>query len=149
MPARLSRLLRSYAVELLNTGIPEKYTLETEFFKDAEELRELEEKPHYMESTDERLDLRHGLGLLLVRQIVEAHGGTMKMESAPRSGYKTIIVFQKPSVRHNQRDLAALFLKVKGKSYIVLEGVCTGFCPKLFVKSLYQSVNLLKRIKKQ
>ena len=29
----------------------------------AEKLQELEEKPHYMESTDERLDLRHGLGL--------------------------------------------------------------------------------------
>ena len=33
----------------------------------AEKLQELGEKPHYMESTDERLDLRHGLGLLLVR----------------------------------------------------------------------------------
>lgn len=150
---RLSKLLRSYAVNLLNAGIPEQYSLETEISKDAEtaviecdarlisravsnlvqnsihhnpqgctislrlscpdtailltvadngvglsdeKLRELEEKPHYMESTDERLDLRHGLGLLLVRQIVEAHGGTMKMESAPQSGYKTILAFPKP-----------------------------------------------------
>lgn len=150
---RLSKLLRSYAVNLLNAGIPEQYSLETEISKDAEtaviecdarlisravsnlvqnsihhnpqgctislrlscpdtailltvadngvglsdeKLRELEEKPHYMESTDERLDLRHGLGLLLVRQIVEAHGGTMKLESAPQSGYKTILAFPKP-----------------------------------------------------
>ena len=62
----------------------------------AEKLRELEEKPHYMESTDERLDLRHGLGLLLVKQIVEAHGGVMKIESVPQSGYKTILIFQRP-----------------------------------------------------
>ena len=150
-PVRLSRLLRSYAVDLLNAGIPEKYSLETEISKDAEttviqcdarlisrainnlvqnsinhnpqgctislrlacpdtvivltvtdngvglsaeKLRELEEKPHYMESTDERLDLRHGLGLLLVRQVVEAHGGTMKMESAPQSGCKIILTLR-------------------------------------------------------
>ena len=61
----------------------------------AEKLRELEEKPHYMESTDERLDLRHGLGLLLVRQIVEAHGGIMKMESAPQSGFQTVLAFHR------------------------------------------------------
>nr|WP_330410768.1 ATP-binding protein [Lachnotalea glycerini] len=47
----------------------------------AEKLQELEEKPHYMNSTDERLDLRHGLGLLLVRQIVEVHEGTMQINS--------------------------------------------------------------------
>ena len=61
----------------------------------AEKLRELEERPHYMESTDERLDLRHGLGLLLVRQIVEAHGGEMKIKSAPRSGCKITLAFQR------------------------------------------------------
>lgn len=150
-PVRLSKLLRSYAADLLNAGIPEKCSLEMEISKDAEtvviecdarlisrainnlvqnsinhnpqgctislglirsdtaifltvadngaglsaeKLRELEEKPHYMESTDERLDLRHGLGLLLVMQIVKAHGGTMEIESAPQNGYKTVLTFQ-------------------------------------------------------
>ena len=52
----------------------------------AKKLRELEEKPHYMESADERLDLRHGLGLLLVRRIAEAHGGAMKSEKCTAEG---------------------------------------------------------------
>ena len=152
-PVRLSKLLRSYAADLLNAGISEKYSVEVEISSEAEtavidcdarlisraignlvqnsinhnpqgcniflsldcssenvsitvadngvgmsaeKLRELEEKPHYMESTDERLDLRHGLGLLLVKQIVEAHGGVMKIESVPQSGYKTILIFQRP-----------------------------------------------------
>ena len=29
---------------------------------------------------------------------------------------------------------ASLFRKIRGKSYLVLEGICTGYCPKLFVK---------------
>ena len=60
-----------------------------------EKLQELEGKPHYMESTDERLDLRHGLGLLLVRQIVEVHHGTLLIESEPNKGYEARIVFGK------------------------------------------------------
>ena len=152
-PVRLSKLLRSYAADLLNAGISEKHSVEVEISPEAEtavidcdarlisraignlvqnsinhnpqgcdiflsldcssenvsitvadngvgmsaeKLRELEEKPHYMESTDERLDLRHGLGLLLVRQIVEAHDGIMKIESMSQSGYKTILTFQRP-----------------------------------------------------
>ena len=151
-PVRLSKLLRSYAADLLNAGISEKHSVEVEISSEAEtavidcdarlisraignlvqnsinhnpqgcnislsldcisenvsitvadngvglsaeKLRELEEKPHYMESTDERLDLRHGLGLLLVMQIVKAHGGTMEIESAPQNGYKTVLTFQK------------------------------------------------------
>lgn len=58
-----------------------------------EKQKELEERPHYMKSTDERLDLRHGLGLLLVRQIIEAHEGTMEIESEPGKGYKTKLIF--------------------------------------------------------
>ena len=147
-PVRLSKLLRSYAADLLNAGISEKHSIEVEISPEAEtavidcdarlisraignlvqnsinhnpqgcnislsldcisenvsitvadngvglsaeKLRELEEKPHYMESADERLDLRHGLGLLLVRQIAEVHGGMMKIESAPQKGYKTVL----------------------------------------------------------
>ena len=60
----------------------------------AEKLQELNTKTHYLESTDEKLNLRHGLGVLLVRQIVDAHRGTMKTESAPNCGYKTTLVFQ-------------------------------------------------------
>ena len=61
----------------------------------AEKQRELEEKPHYMESTDERLDLRHGLGLLLVRQIMAAHDGTMKIENAQKHEFMITLHFQR------------------------------------------------------
>lgn len=36
---------------------------------------------------------------------------------------------------------ASLFRKIRGKSYLVLEGICTGYCPKLFVK--YREIYLL------
>lgn len=59
----------------------------------AEKLKELNTKTHYMESTDEKLNLRHGLGMLLVRQIIDAHHGTMKIESKPQEGFKTTLTF--------------------------------------------------------
>lgn len=147
---RLSKLLRSYAIDLINSGLPDFYSLEVNISPNsencmiecdaklitrainnlvqnsihsnpkgctiilalqitenklllsiqdngigisAEKLKELNTKPHYMESTDDRLDLRHGLGLLLVRQIVEAHHGTMEVESKLQEGYKTNIYF--------------------------------------------------------
>ncbi|WP_304634982.1 sensor histidine kinase KdpD, partial [uncultured Oscillibacter sp.] len=59
----------------------------------AEKLEKLRATAHHLESTDERLTLRHGLGVLLVRQIVEAHHGIMEIESAPQKGYQTVLVF--------------------------------------------------------
>lgn len=56
-------------------------------------LKELNEKPHYMESTDDRLDLRHGLGLILVRQIADAHNGVMRIENRKQKGCKVILDF--------------------------------------------------------
>ena len=147
---RLSKLLRSYAIDLINSGLPDCYSLEVTIFPDAEnitiacdvklitravnnlvqnsihsnpdgctiilslqvsenkllvtvqdngigisaeKLEEMKNKPHYMESTDDRLDLRHGLGLLLVRQIVEAHHGEMTVESKFREGCWTGMYF--------------------------------------------------------
>ena len=48
-----------------------------------------------MESTDDRLDLRHGLGLILVQQIVNAHKGSLQIESEERKGYRTTLIFHK------------------------------------------------------
>ena len=59
----------------------------------ALKLKELNTKTHYMESTDEKLNLRHGLGVLLVRQIVDAHHGVIKIESKPQKGFKTTLTF--------------------------------------------------------
>ncbi len=54
-------------------------------------LAELESRPHYLESMDERLDLRHGLGLLLVRRIVRAHGGELKIDAPRTGGFSAVI----------------------------------------------------------
>ena len=147
---RLSKLLRSYVADLLNTGISDSYNIGIKITPDAEnavlecdarlisravnnlvqnsmkhnpqgcevcisltasqnhlilavtdngmglpaeKLQELEEKPHYMESTDERLDLRHGLGLLIVQQVAIAHNGTFKLTSVFPKGCEATLIF--------------------------------------------------------
>ena len=59
----------------------------------TEKLEKLKVTTNHSGNTDERLNLRHGLGVLLVRQIVEAHHGTVEIESAPQNGYQTVLVF--------------------------------------------------------
>ncbi|NBJ94553.1 sensor histidine kinase [Parablautia muri] len=61
----------------------------------AEKLKALNSKTHYMESTDKALHLRHGLGILLVRQIIEAHNGIMRILSEEQKGYETTLIFPK------------------------------------------------------
>lgn len=58
-----------------------------------DKLREFHQKTHCMESDENRHDLRYGLGLLLVYRIVQAHGGTMAVESSSNAGCETILPF--------------------------------------------------------
>ena len=64
----------------------------------AKKLEELKANTHRIESTDERLNLRHGLGVLLVWQIVEAHHGTMEIFSEPQGGYITVLTFSNDGI---------------------------------------------------
>ena len=64
----------------------------------AEKLEELRAKTQCIERTDERLNLRHGLGIVLVWQIVEAHRGSMEILSEPNNGYKTMLTFPKDEI---------------------------------------------------
>ncbi len=73
-----------------------------------EKLLELEKKPHYMESMDERLDLRHGLGLFIVRQIATAHQGTFQIKNLPK-GCEAALSFpltsQQGKFVHNSKQM--------------------------------------------
>lgn len=151
-PVRLSKLLRAYVADRLNTGIPDHYSIEIEIAPDAEQavlecdarlitravnnliqnsmdhnpqgcdvclsltaskhqlilavtddgtglsaeaLQALQEKPHYMESTDERLDLRHGLGLLIVQQVTRVHHGIFSLSNVDPSGCRAAMTFSR------------------------------------------------------
>ncbi|MCR5194760.1 MAG: HAMP domain-containing histidine kinase [Pseudobutyrivibrio sp.] len=56
----------------------------------SEDKRKELEKPHYMKALDDRLDLRHGLGTLIVKQIIEAHQGHVEIPTIEK-GYMTIL----------------------------------------------------------
>ena len=58
-----------------------------------DQIKELEQKPHYMNSIDECMNLRHGLGLLIVRQIVEAHNGSVMLTGAKNRGCRMELSF--------------------------------------------------------
>ena len=55
-------------------------------------MKDLKAKSHYMSSTDDRLDLRHGLGLVIVEKIVEAHHGCMEIQSD--RGFNVALIFK-------------------------------------------------------
>ena len=59
-----------------------------------QELNDLRKRPRYLSSTDEGLDLRHGIGLHLVRQIMDIHKARMVITSEAGNGVQTALLFQ-------------------------------------------------------
>lgn len=52
-----------------------------------EQIEKLNHAPHYMVCDENTTEQRHGLGLLIVKQIVSAHSGTTTIEHSPYGGF--------------------------------------------------------------
>lgn len=54
---------------------------------DDEQIEKLNHSPHYMVCDENTTEQRHGLGLLIVKQIAAAHGGTVLIGHSSRGGF--------------------------------------------------------------
>lgn len=52
-----------------------------------EQIESLNKAPHYMVCDENVAEQRHGLGLLIVKQIVTAHGGSTAIEHSAYGGF--------------------------------------------------------------
>ena len=52
-----------------------------------EQIEKLNNTPHYMVCDENTTEQRHGLGLLIVKQILAVHGGTTVIELSPYGGF--------------------------------------------------------------
>lgn len=57
-----------------------------------EETEALEKTPHYMQAEEADGTLRHGLGLLTVRQTARAHGGELRLGKSSLGGFRADIL---------------------------------------------------------
>ena len=58
-----------------------------------EKLEKLRTTPHYMMSDSGTTEPRHGLGLLIVGQIISAHNGTVSFHHGKQGGFAVTITF--------------------------------------------------------
>ena len=56
-----------------------------------EQLEELKTTPHYMLCDSNTTGQRHGLGLMIVRQIAQAHEGTLEFDHGKNGGFLAVI----------------------------------------------------------
>lgn len=55
---------------------------------DRDQMEKLNSAPHYMVCDENTADQRHGLGLLIVKQIIAAHGGVVTLRQSDRGGFR-------------------------------------------------------------
>ncbi len=58
---------------------------------DDRQFEKINRAPHYMVCDENTEDQRHGLGLLIVKQIAHAHGGTAAVRHSPYGGFRAEI----------------------------------------------------------
>lgn len=56
-----------------------------------EQLKKLNETPHYMICDNNISEQRHGLGLQIVKQIMDAHQGTVTINHSKHGGFKVVL----------------------------------------------------------
>ena len=59
------------------------------------QIDKLNNTPHYMISDDSTTEQRHGLGLLVVKQIMESHNGKMRIDQSHYGGFSVTLEFLK------------------------------------------------------
>lgn len=57
-----------------------------------EQIGRLNHSPHYMACDEHTWEQRHGLGLLIVRQIMAAHGGEARIGRSPYGGFSVALI---------------------------------------------------------
>lgn len=56
-----------------------------------EQIEKLNNAPHYMVCDTNTTEQRHGLGLLIVKQIMDAHNGTVLIDHSVYGGFKVVL----------------------------------------------------------
>ena len=61
----------------------------------GEQLDRLNNTPHYMVCDTNAADQRHGLGLLIVKQIIKGHNGEISIDHSAYGGLKVVLILPK------------------------------------------------------
>ena len=69
-----------------------------------EEIEKLNHAPHYMVCDTNTREQRHGLGLLIVKQIAESHGGKVEIGKSGHGGFGVKIMLPLDTERKREQN---------------------------------------------